>query len=502
MQTKWWRRQSNFEWYGLDDNKAAVKVNGGRTNYWPRQRGAGIVEYLLITGFLVAALMVPFGSENKNAIQQLMDAIRDQHAAYNYSAKLPALPNLDGDDSIVPDQSGGSGGGNDSSGSSGTGSDAGGDADDSGAGAGNDGDADPDSGLDGGSNGNQDDSGQGGGGGSIGGPPGGDASDLGGIIDNLPPDAPWEEVVTLRQLANTLGVTVSQKIGAAELAALAFAACMLSEDENPYWTADDIAAYEASNTAYKEKGEKDWDRYDKDLAGFEEHGIEFPVNKDAMREKFYNATKDSYDTDEEREAAFKEYFLNELDGFAATLTPRGDGTFVLAFRGSEFHELNDWVNNKNQALHGSAVQYDYAQQLAKAVQDKLGDKVLLAGHSLGGGLAAAASYKTGWKAITFNAAGVHPNYKAAGQAGPITNHYVKGEVLTTLQKYSFDQLPQASGVQVGHSGSCNPLTGNPLSRHKLGSFKPPSSPGWERPDEKEPGVVPEYDEHGRVVDES
>lgn len=503
MGTRGWRRSKRFDRLGLNDGVSA-KVHSGSCQGRYRQRGAGAVEYLLITGFIVAALMVPFGSENKNAVQQLMDAIRSQQAAYNYSAKLPALPNLDGDDTIVPEQGGGSSGGNDTGDRDGIGSDGGGSGDDSASNAG------VDEGSDSATDNNQDDAAGdaplGGSQGSDGapGPADGDFSDLdlGEIIDSLPADTPWEETIALRQLGVAVGAKVSLDIGVAELAALRVAACMLAEKQNPYWTADDIAAYKASSGAYKDEGEEDWDRYDKDLASFEKHGIEFPVNKDELRVEFDEEKGHLYSTDSERDKAFKKHFLDTLDGFAATLTQREDRTYILAFRGSETHELSDWINNKDQAIHGDSVQYNYAVQLAIRAQEVLGNDVLLAGHSLGGGLATAASHVTGWKTITFNAAGVHPNYKAAGRAGPTTNHYVRGEILTTLQNHSGGLLPKAGGVQVAHSQTCNPLTGNMVTRHFLDSFTPPAQPGWERPNEKEPGAEPVFDAHGRVIGET
>ncbi|XGA80298.1 hypothetical protein OR573_01185 [Halomonas sp. CH40] len=43
-----------------------------------RQRGAGTIEYLLLTGLMVGALLTPFGEEGKSVQQRLMEAIRDQ----------------------------------------------------------------------------------------------------------------------------------------------------------------------------------------------------------------------------------------------------------------------------------------------------------------------------------------------------------------------------------------------------------------------------------------
>jgi pimeloyl-ACP methyl ester carboxylesterase len=99
------------------------------------------------------------------------------------------------------------------------------------------------------------------------------------------------------------------------------------------------------------------------------------------------------------------------------------------------------------------------------VREALGDNVLVVGHSLGGGMAAAAAHATGWRAITFNAAGVHTNYRE-GTPGDIRAHYIVGEILTTLQDMT--PLPAAVGTPIAHSASC--IKG-PVRRHLLAAYE-------------------------------
>jgi hypothetical protein len=200
--------------------------------------------------------------------------------------------------------------------------------------------------------------------------------------------------------------------------------CLLTPEEDTPWSAEDLLAYEASATVYSTDG-----------LGFAENDI------------FYDPT----------------------DGFAANLTRVGEGEdaqWILAFRGTEIDDLEDVKTNVVQALLGRSPQYDQAVELATRVQEALGDDVLVGGHSLGGGLATAAAYATGWRAITFNAAGLHSRYREEGTPGDIRAHYIVGDILTTLQ--GMTPLPDAVGTPITHSATC---TRGPVRRHLLAAFE-------------------------------
>lgn len=396
-----------------------------------RQRGAGTVEYMAITGAMVAALLTPFSlggeSQSTSVLQRLMNALHHQQAAYNYSAQVPVMPSLDEDGNILGDISLGGGdegngsgnpGGSDSPGGGaggangdpadegGQGSDEGGDdSQDGGSGTG-DGDATEEDGANDGGSGNADGNpGDGMGGGSGG-------------------DLQWEAAV-----------------------ALGAAVCMATPEQNPFWTEEDLIAYQAADDAYGTS-------FEEDKNSFEKHGIRYPIKG-----------------------------VENADGFSATLSQSESGQWTLAFRGTDLMTAADWKNNGAQAILGNSSQYDNAIRLAQDVKEMLGDDVLIAGHSLGGGLAAAASYETGLDAITFNAAGLNDNYKRDSDGnekkpGEIRNHYIVGELLTSLQVAS--PLPKAAGEQVAHSASC--LT-DPFNRHRISKFEPPSEKGKERPDD-------------------
>ncbi len=93
-------------------------------------------------------------------------------------------------------------------------------------------------------------------------------------------------------------------------------------------------------------------------------------------------------------------------------------------------------------------QYAQAVNLAKQAQAVYGNNMAITGHSLGGGLASAASMATGVPADSFNAAGIHSDsYRYYGldsrNAGLINAYRVDGEILTTAQQWS--PLPNAPG---------------------------------------------------------
>ena len=104
----------------------------------------------------------------------------------------------------------------------------------------------------------------------------------------------------------------------------------------------------------------------------------------------------------------------------------------------------DWVNN---GIQGAGLESDYynrAMELAiRMKRSPLGSEFAIAGHSLGGGQASAASAVTGMPAITFNSSGLNPvtAQRFADEQGlsvfdtdkTITAYQVKGEVLTDGQ---------------------------------------------------------------------
>lgn len=131
-------------------------------------------------------------------------------------------------------------------------------------------------------------------------------------------------------------------------------------------------------------------------------------------------------------------------GFSARLTySEKNKTYYLAFRGTEPGDLRDWWANMTQGLGYRTSQYDQAIRLATDVQSQLGDaRLVLTGHSLGGGMAAAASYATGLKATVFNPASVSAVYRQ-GAPGAIRSHIIFGDILSVGRTIS-NGVPETS----------------------------------------------------------
>jgi hypothetical protein len=121
-------------------------------------------------------------------------------------------------------------------------------------------------------------------------------------------------------------------------------------------------------------------------------------------------------------------------GMSAMLTRSPvTGTYYLAFRGTEIGPIDRRDANADISQYAGrhTSQYEKAIELVKLIKDKLGPdaEIHLTGHSLGGGLAAAAAYATGLKATVFNPASLSRRY-AQGTPGEIRSHVIVGDPLS------------------------------------------------------------------------
>ncbi|CAI1095487.1 Extracellular phospholipase A1 precursor [Serratia grimesii] len=130
--------------------------------------------------------------------------------------------------------------------------------------------------------------------------------------------------------------------------------------------------------------------------------------------------------------------------------------YVLAFAGT--NDMRDWLSNVRQATGYDDVQYNQAVAVAKGAKAAFGDALVIAGHSLGGGLAATAALATGTVAVTFNAAGVSDYTlnrmgidpaaaKQDAQAGGIRRYSEQYDMLTGAQE-STSLIPDAIGHKI------------------------------------------------------
>lgn len=149
---------------------------------------------------------------------------------------------------------------------------------------------------------------------------------------------------------------------------------------------------------------------------------------------------------------------DERAGFHARIYGDQQGHYVLTFRGTD--EGRDWVHNVRQGIGLQDRQYDLAIDLAKKARQAFGEDLVITGHSLGGGLAAAGAIATDTPAVTFNAAGLHENTlerlgldpaavrRQMDHGGLIRRYAVDNEILTGLQERNLltrGLLPDAVG---------------------------------------------------------
>jgi hypothetical protein len=150
-------------------------------------------------------------------------------------------------------------------------------------------------------------------------------------------------------------------------------------------------------------------------------------------------------------------FEDANTGFRAMLYQSKDAQeIVVVYRGvRRTNIIRDSHTCLSQGLGFGAATYQQAIQLGKAVVEAYGDKVFFTGHSMGGGLAAAASLVANRPAVTFNSAGVHPatleefgldNATIDDRLKSIVNFYVPGEWLSTLQRPCF--VKSAAGIHI------------------------------------------------------
>jgi len=166
------------------------------------------------------------------------------------------------------------------------------------------------------------------------------------------------------------------------------------------------------------------------------------------------------------ERSFAKFGLSygEGDGFAAALYEYQPGKYMLAFRGTEVSRFDDWLADGAQAVGLTTSQYEQGLALARSVTTKLGvDNVIMTGHSLGGGIASAASVATGAKGITFNAAGLSLKYGGGSKNGQVYAHIMKGDPLNRLQN-SLPQMPDVYGQRIYHSHSWYRPGGHSISK--------------------------------------
>lgn len=141
--------------------------------------------------------------------------------------------------------------------------------------------------------------------------------------------------------------------------------------------------------------------------------------------------------------------LTRIEGsnFRSEVFVRGD-EYIIGFKGTTMTSGEDWNTNARQGLGMETAYYSQAVEIGQTASAMAPGKVRFAGHSLGGGLASAASAVSGAPAHTYNAAGLHPNTVAGYDiaAAPVQAYYVEGDALSAMQD-NVPLAPQAAGTR-------------------------------------------------------
>ena len=122
---------------------------------------------------------------------------------------------------------------------------------------------------------------------------------------------------------------------------------------------------------------------------------------------------------------------------------------TVAFKGTTASSLEDWQNNAAQSAGLESSYYKNAVQIGNNLSDS-GADVDITGHSLGGGMASAASQTSGLDATTFNAAGLNAGtvakYAGTPMESDINAYHVSGDPLTALQEPSVFRSVIVAGI--------------------------------------------------------
>ncbi|MFT8947585.1 MAG: PAAR domain-containing protein [Acetobacter aceti] len=118
---------------------------------------------------------------------------------------------------------------------------------------------------------------------------------------------------------------------------------------------------------------------------------------------------------------------------AAVFINEKTGAPLVAYKGTSGKQ--DWGANLNQGIGRETFYYDQAQFIARRVQQSpVGTGAQLTGHSLGGGMASAASRASGLPATTINPAGLNARTVPHPVSSEVDMIYVRGEVLHASQR--------------------------------------------------------------------
>jgi hypothetical protein len=151
---------------------------------------------------------------------------------------------------------------------------------------------------------------------------------------------------------------------------------------------------------------------------------------------------------------------------------------TVAFQGTSGVINGDVGASVRQGLRFESEYYNRALSIGRTTR-AFGSNVTFTGHSLGGGLASAASQASGYRGFTFNPSGLSSNtvFRPRGNGSQIRAYYVRGEALRGAQQPgiigalgSFGATVITGSIMpnaVGIPHELNAASFSPLNRHKM-----------------------------------
>lgn len=137
----------------------------------------------------------------------------------------------------------------------------------------------------------------------------------------------------------------------------------------------------------------------------------------------------------------------------------------VVFQGTNPSSMTDWKNNFAQGMNMNSPYYERAVGIGNSVGNS-GASVDIVGHSLGGGMASAASRASGAPGWTFNSAGLNSNtvtrYGGTNHVPGTENinaYQVAGEVLTGLQQQGWGGTLGTAGAGAAIGGAFGGFVG-------------------------------------------
>lgn len=137
--------------------------------------------------------------------------------------------------------------------------------------------------------------------------------------------------------------------------------------------------------------------------------------------------------------------------------------YLIAFAGTDPIQPMHWINNIRQWAGLNAEMYERGVELLGRLKYCQRERVLLTGHSLGGGIATMAAIVHKVKAIVFNPPGIHVNTLAhydvdTDNADSFVQRFVvRGEILDLINHIPLTQIKTIGTTQKIEGGSDIPL---------------------------------------------